>query len=87
MSSGPPEENNPAPPLHEPMLGVASFGKIWPDTDHPTLRALKTGSEREKQAAMGRLFAAYTEPVQCHIREKWPHFQEADVRGAAAGFL
>jgi hypothetical protein len=59
----------------------------WPDTDHPTLAALRSGTPQEKETALRTLFTAYSQPVRSYIRHHWPLLQDADVDDLTAEFI
>lgn len=60
---------------------------IWPDTSHPTLASLRNGSAEEKQAALTRLFHAYSQPLRRHIRFHWPLLPESDIDDLSSEFM
>jgi hypothetical protein len=58
----------------------------WPETDHPALQQLRGGSAAEQEAALGRLFMAYAQPLRLYIRQHWPLLPEADIDDIASEF-
>jgi RNA polymerase sigma-70 factor (ECF subfamily) len=65
----------------------AEAGGSWPETDHPALTELRTGSSEEMEAAVHRLFTAYSQPLRRHIRHHWPQLPESDIDDLVAEFL
>jgi RNA polymerase sigma factor (sigma-70 family) len=62
-------------------------GETWPETDHPTLRALRTGSAGEQEAALHKLFSSYAQPLRRYIRHHWPLLTETDIDDLVSEFL
>ena len=60
---------------------------LWPNTDHPTLNSLRSGSEADKEIALRKLFSAYVQPMRRHIRYHWPLVSETDIDDLVAEFL
>jgi hypothetical protein len=58
----------------------------WPETDHPALQQLRGGSAAEQEAALGRLFLAYAQPIRHYIRQHWPLLPQADIDDIASEF-
>lgn len=59
----------------------------WPDTDHPALASLREGTEEEKEAALQRLFVAYTDPLRRYIRHHWPLLPQSDIDDLTSEFI
>jgi DNA-directed RNA polymerase specialized sigma24 family protein len=76
------------PSIPDPASNIPTKnGEGWPDTDHPALSSLRTGSPQEKAATLPRLFAAYLPPLRHYIRHHWPLLSESDIDDLASEFL
>jgi RNA polymerase sigma-70 factor (ECF subfamily) len=65
----------------------ANGSENWPDTDHPSLTNLRFGSPADQEAALARLFHAYSEPLRRHIRHHWPLLRQNDIDDLASEFM
>lgn len=59
----------------------------WPETHHPTLAALHSGTAAEKEDALRTLFASYSQPLRNYIHHHWPLLKEADIDDLVTEFL
>lgn len=71
----------PAGSLTPPGAGLG-----WPETDHPVLQKMRTGTEAEQQDALQQLFFTYSQPVRRYIRKHWPLLPEADIDDLTSEF-
>jgi RNA polymerase sigma-70 factor (ECF subfamily) len=62
-------------------------GEVWPVTDHPILKALRSGSSADQETAFRKLFSTYTQPLRRYIRHHWPRLSETDIDDLVAEFL
>ena len=87
MSIPSPFAADPTPDDCQPSSPPAGGGEGWPETDHPTLTKLRSGSAAEQEEALRRLFLDYTRPVRSYIRHHWPRLQEAEVDDLTSEFV
>jgi RNA polymerase sigma-70 factor (ECF subfamily) len=62
-------------------------GENWPDTDHPALTSLRSGSEADRETALRRLFIAYTPPLRHYVHHHWPQLGQTDIDDLVAEFM
>ena len=77
----------PAPSEGDKSSAAPESRGTWPDTDHPALASLRDGTAEEKDAALQRLFIAYSHPLRCYIRYHWPLLPQSDIDDLSSEFI